>query len=395
MHGHSEILVRKLAKRVHRHEVGTLNSVDEIINDCCKSLQITVPTIVYCESLAKNFSAFYLDDDPYIIFDSCLIEALSLYDRIVLSGNNEEDLTKFFYKLIGEELIRNGELRRCLYMTGKYRQLSFSFDDESGAEYTDSTVTPLLSLQTYFILGHELGHLSVAPRYRTIDDRCDQNNQDEQDKQREQLEATGAYTGKATASASKGVPTAYRDFIDECMNVIREHSGLLDSLGYYLDEDPSTFKYAIAFDESFFYRNFVEECYCDFQGLKLLLEHYEKPEDSVRGISLAMSYLILQEAVRSDMTDNKFFFGDKTHYASRCVYFAVLRMQVMFVTLQVNKFENPFRSFLNTWSSLWPKLVEKIPSEEAFEAAPFFSIPINEERLRSLLMAAFYYRSVR
>lgn len=37
------------------------------------------------------------------------------------------------------------------------------------------------------------------------------------------------------------------------------------------------------------YEQLVEEYYCDLQGLKLLLEHYEAPDRSVKAISAAMN----------------------------------------------------------------------------------------------------------
>ena len=40
-----------------------------------------------------------------------------------------------------------------------------------------------------------------------------------------------------------------------------------------------------------------------------------------------MNYLILQEAIRSDIKENKLFFRDEAHEASRSMYFSVLRME--------------------------------------------------------------------
>ncbi len=50
-----------------------------------------------------------------------VMEALYIYDSVIMSENNQQDMEKLFYKLIGEELIRKNDLPRSLYFSGKYR----------------------------------------------------------------------------------------------------------------------------------------------------------------------------------------------------------------------------------------------------------------------------------
>lgn len=80
----------------------------------------------------------------------------------------------------------------------------------------------------------------------------------------------------------------------------------------------------------------VEECYCDWNGVKLLLEHYNNLEKSVRAISAVFKYLIIQEAIRSDIGKHKFFFEDSKHKVSRAIFFSVLRIEIILLTIRIN-----------------------------------------------------------
>ena len=147
-------------------------------------------------------------------------------------------------------------------------------------------------------------------------------------------------------------------------------------------------------------KHFVEECFCDLQGLKLLLEHYDGAENSIKAIAAALNYLILQEAVRSDMTENKFFFGDRTHDISKTVYYSVLRTEILLLTIQYNKLghiEDAFLEVLNrsTLTSYWSDLIKKIPSEESFSIISEADLPdIDRKELISNLMSTFYYAHI-
>ena len=95
-----EIIARKISDRCCRRQFKESKQVNLIVQECCEDLQMPVPQIVYCETLTRSFSAFYLRNQPYIIYDSCLMEALYIYDCIIMSGNNEQDSKKLIDTLI-------------------------------------------------------------------------------------------------------------------------------------------------------------------------------------------------------------------------------------------------------------------------------------------------------
>lgn len=366
-----EIIARKISDRCCRRQFKESKQVNLIVQECCEDLQMPVPQIVYCETLTRSFSAFYLRNQPYIIYDSCLMEALYIYDCIIMSGNNEQDMEKLFFKLIGEELILRDDLPRSLYFSGKYRRLDYSF--EKTHNKMEQEIGQMLSAQNYFLIGHELGHL---------------------------------YLDK---SFSDGIPEGYWNFTKVCMCVLTERligdCSLEDFIktryGYFLDICPKTLdEYYELVWKSNRYKHFVDECYCDFQGLKLLLEHYKQSENSIRAISAALNYLILQEAIRSDMADQKFFFGDATHNASKSMYFSVLRIEILLLTIQYNRISNIEQAFKeignrSALSRQWAKLVEKIPSEESFSLVFEKDLPnTDSKKLIDTLIATFYYAHI-
>ena len=67
-------------------------------------------------------------------------------------------MDRFFYKLFGEECISNRDLVHALYFAGKYRSVQYSFDLNEGAY---SQVKSQIACQSYFLIGHELGHLKL------------------------------------------------------------------------------------------------------------------------------------------------------------------------------------------------------------------------------------------
>lgn len=152
-----EIIARKIADRCCRRQMRESSQVNEIVQECCEELHISAPKIIYCETLTRSFSAFYLRKQPYLIYDSCLMETLLIYDSIIMSERNDGDMEKLFYKLIGEELILKSDLPRSLYFSGKYRRLKYTFEEKQPANKYE--INQMMSFQIYFLIGHELGHL--------------------------------------------------------------------------------------------------------------------------------------------------------------------------------------------------------------------------------------------
>lgn len=304
----SEIIKTKIDSRCCRRKTKHINTVQSILEECCIELDVDVPELICCDTLAKNFGAFKLKDKSYIVFDNCLTESLYLFNAIILTGNYPNDVDKFFYKLFAEELILNNHLPKGLYFTGKYRDLTFSFEDQGLNEATKQ-----VSYQIYFLLGHEITHLSLA------------NN-----------------TLEISFEFKKLVNVAVKLLTRRFINEDRDEQRVLNEItGYFIKDRifESIDEYVNYLSNDIHYNNFVEECFCDFQGFKLLLEHYSNAEFSIYSISNALNYLVLQESIRSDLANGALDVNNTSKDAQDTLYFSVLRIQMLLIILQMNEIE--------------------------------------------------------
>lgn len=367
----NDILAIKLGQRCCRRYIDSFPSIQAIVNECCNELNIARPKLIGCESLVRSFSAFQLRGEPYLIYDGCLVEALFLYNHILSSGTNKDDMDKFFFKLFGEECILLGDLLHCLYFSGKYSTFRFSFDKDIGH---NSHVIELVSCQIYFLIAHELTHTALWEP-----------------------------SGYISASYQKFVREAIRVLTVRDMKTTGQsfQEYISDRTGYFLNFIPENMdKYLDALMVSTRFHHFIEECYCDFMGLKLLLEHYEDPKRSVTAVSSALNYLITQESIRSDMRDGVFHMKDTLREATSAMYFSVLRVQFLLLTLEMNELDDIERAFaqIHDRSHLTERLstfIEFLPDEKAMGVLTDANLPkIDPKTLVNSLLRRFYCLSL-
>ena len=105
-----KIIDNKINARICRRK-NTANSdtIQDILKECCSDLETSIPTLFCCDSLTKSLSAFTLREEPYIIYDNGLIEALHIFNSITATDCTSNDIDKLFYKLFAEELALKGD----------------------------------------------------------------------------------------------------------------------------------------------------------------------------------------------------------------------------------------------------------------------------------------------
>ena len=365
------ILSVKLDQRYCRRHVDSFPNIQAIVNECCNELNMAPPKLIGCESLVRSFSAFQLRGESYLIYDGCLVEALCLYDHILSSGASKNDMDKFFFKLFGEECILLGDLLHGLYFAGKYSRLKFSFDDDIGHS---NQITEQVSCQIYFLIAHELAHTLL---WKT----------------------------------SGRIPVPYQKFVRGAIGALTEREMKANGqsfqkfisfrTGYFLDFVPENLnEYLNALMASKRFHHFMEECYCDFMGLKLLLEHYENPDRSITAVSSALNYLITQESIRSDMRDGVFHMKDTLREATSTMYFSVLRVHLLLLTLGMNELDDIEQAFvqIHDRSCLTERLstfIELLPDKEAMGVLTYADLPdIDQKALVNSLLRQFYCLSI-
>lgn len=302
----NSIVATKLSYRYCRKAVKPLDSIKIIVKECCSALNINEPQIIFCESLKKEFEAFSLRGEPFFIYDGCLIELLYLYDCILFSNLDKADIDKLFYKLYGEELILSDDVLHSMYFTGKYSSMEFSFENYS---FNNTNILEYLSIQNYFLIGHELTHLSFIKAFK------------------------------------RTIPPEYRKFVVALLAGLAEKDVLKDRAEYFSDTTPESIEeYITVLNESQKFDHFLEECYCDYMGFKLLIEHYENASKSVDAILSALNCLLTLECIRNDLRDGISCIKKAHRIANRALYFSLIRTELLLCTIEISN--------LNTSSAL-------------------------------------------
>ena len=368
-----EVLSRKLSLRYCRRKQRDLPDIKVIVEECSAGLGMKSPELICCESLTRSFNAFYLMGESYILYDACLIEALYIYDLILASGAKQQDMDKFFYKLFGEECIRNRDLVHALYFAGKYRGMKYSFDLDEGAY---GHVKSQIACQSYFLIGHELGHL------------------------------------KLKEPISEGIPAGYKQFIRAAIGVTTRRSMKEKNLSiseyamkhgdfFPVSSPPqSLYEYLDMLMENGKFVAFMEECYCDFIGYQLLKELYGGTDFFINAISKALNYLLTQEAIRSDLHDGVERVKDVLRDITVTLFYSGQRVIMLLLALGMNHNGEMEKAYVDTHdrdqlTDRLPAFIQELPDEEAMNRVSEADLSNNDrERLEKALMREFYYCSV-
>ena len=362
------ILATKLQYRLCRKSIHLLPSIQSIVKECCETLGIKKPTILFCESITKDFQAFDLKNKKFFIYDSGLMEILYLYNCIAFTNFIENDMDKFFYKLFGEEFILQMDILNSMYFVGIYNDRQFSFEQNV---LDNSKVRKYLSIQNYFLIGHELTHLSLKEDSK--------------------------------------IPNEYKKFVIAAIALLTERivdknkniqEVLLETATYFLDTSPNSIEeYIEMLKCSNKFYHFLEECYCDYMGLKLLIEHYENAEQSIRAIVSTLSCLIILESIRNDVRDGIEYIKDGTRNADLAMYCSVLRTQILLCTVEISRL-NTAAAFdeVHKFSKITDRLIsfiKNLPSKDSFAVISEDDLPqMDEETTLNIMIKQLYYISI-
>lgn len=364
----NDIITYKINSRHKRTQLDKVQTIEDIVNECCSALKSNKPEVLYCDTLVRSFNAFTLRNKSFLIYDNCLAEALFLYNSIINNTFNSSDVNKLFYKIFSEELILKSDLLHSLYFVGKYNQNMFSFDKIS--DELDKQIRDQTARQIYFLIGHELTHLGLSSGIFTI-------------------------SSEFNKFILTGVHGLSQRFIK---NEINGRETLSNLVGYFTNRNIDSFdEYSDTIKDSSRFAHFVEECFCDFTGFKLLMEHYAEHDVSIFAISNAINYLILQESIRSDMANGIEHISDIKKEAQDTLFFSVFRLQILFMILQANKIDastSIYEKTQNNWEIIdaLEQFIQNLPKGDSLKILTPDMLPnIGKEKLEHSLVSQLYY----
>lgn len=115
---------------------------------------------------------------------------------------------------------------------------------------------------------------------------------------------------------------------------------LKDRAEYFSDTTPESIEeYITVLNESQKFDHFLEECYCDYMGFKLLIEHYENAGKSVDAILSALNCLLTLECIRNDLRDGISCIKKAHRIANRALYFSLIRTELLLCTIEISNLD--------------------------------------------------------
>ena len=133
--------------------------------------------------------------------------------------------------------------------------------------------------------------------------------------------------------------------------------------------------------------------------LKLLIEHYENAEQSIRAIVSTLSCLIILESIRNDVRDGIEYIKDGTRNADLAMYCSVLRTQILLCTVEISRL-NTAAAFdeVHKFSKITDRLIsfiKNLPSKDSFAVISEDDLPqMDEETTLNIMIKQLYYISI-
>ncbi|MCL2363571.1 MAG: hypothetical protein FWC71_02780 [Defluviitaleaceae bacterium] len=233
------------------------------IKQCASFLGLKkIPTVIPCNTLAKNFSAFILRGESYLFLDDALLEFLHLFNIVIVS-KSEAMRNKFLYRFISEEFIKHKHINEALLCFLKYNSIKNQLLEQTDYYKMDNS---WINYQFVFLIGHELTHLSII----------DGKNQNE-----------------------------FNNFImliRDWMLSMCKNSWLYE---FYKQYFAKTLNMNI--DDFLIGKNYkcpkfdslLEECFCDFKGFLLTVNNYKlKNSEYHKSFEHLFNFLMLAECVK-------------------------------------------------------------------------------------------------
>ncbi len=362
----NKIIELKIKNRCIRSKYNVVSMVEKIIRECCGQLGIHPVEIIYCDTLKRSYSVFFLKGVKYFIYDNSLLEGLYLYNYLLIN-KKETDMNKFYYKLFCEELIIQEEINAALYFSRKYKKNSFSFDLIENK--LDREIENKISRQNYFLILHEVGHLYLMCGNKEL----------------------------ILSDYLKWVRSYFDTILRRPLKSGNEISKMVKMSSEYfrIPENENTDLFLTKLFQSKRFYSFVEECFCDWFAVKFLLENFDDKKESIAAASVSLNFLTTLEMIKGILKDGAVYLHSEKE-ALDTMYYSVMRIQMLIVMAQWNNIEeavegiyiNQNCNLINRYAIEWLK---NIPNGEAFqELKENTDVDVDERFIQELIYSIRY-----
>jgi hypothetical protein len=303
-----KILQKKISGRIIRRNVRPNKRIEKILEKVCRVINIEMPIILYCDTLTRRISSFEFRGIRYIIFDTSLFEFLFLYDKLIISDTNNDDVDKLFYKILYEECLFQDYplVLPCYHM---YKSKTFSFDDQFNEEANE-----YMAYQLHFLLLHEMAHFDFA-----------------RNKNREDFLDFKEVLFRSFFIAVK------ENFISDVALYLKK--GLLNFFGVDSDlvgRSDITWDDLSLIIEMEKMDALMEECFCDFRAFKYIYETFPNGKTEISASYSLLHLLIDSEFIRNSLGKDSITLNKEIDATA---FMAILRIMMYELILSINEYE--------------------------------------------------------
>lgn len=146
-----------LSSRIIRGKPLAEKNTKQFYNDFISHNEIMGLPLVMCNTLQKRTCLSYVNGQPYLVFDTAVIEIFHSLHKAMILGCSDEFIRVVFYSMSSEQYFIEGQYALALQFAAKYlNEIEYVFDVISSDVEKDAPAP--LFIQQVFLLSHEVFH---------------------------------------------------------------------------------------------------------------------------------------------------------------------------------------------------------------------------------------------
>lgn len=152
---------RILSSRIKIGKPFAEESTRRFYNDLVERYEIKDLPLILCNTLQRRTCLSYVNDKPYLIFDTAVIDLFHLLHNASVIGMSEEIIKIVFFLTSSEQYFVNGQYALALQFAAKYLNEIEEMLNALDVDIEKDAPAPLF-IQQSFLLTHELIHYLLS-----------------------------------------------------------------------------------------------------------------------------------------------------------------------------------------------------------------------------------------